>query len=193
MLVELNKKFPQLRKKILNPFLINCNPNIVSLLALLMAILSGYLFYANQVILASFLLLLNGFLDILDGEIAKKFNRKTKLGDFLDHTLDRISDIIIFFGVAMNPGIPYMLGFLTLIFVFLVSYMGTQFQAITNKRLYSGIFGRSDRILFLFLFGIGTIIFENSLYYGVIFTLILSIVTLFQRFFVSVKKIGGLE
>lgn len=189
MLVDLNKKFPELRKKILKPFLIDCNPNIITGLAFLAAVVSGYFFYINQVILASVFILLNGFLDILDGEIAKKYNRQTELGDFLDHAFDRASDVAIFLGLAMNPLVPNLIGFLTIIFVLLVSYLGTQFQAVTEERLYGGIFGRSDRILFLFIFGIGSFFFEEILYYGTVSILILSIITFAQRFYMSVKKI----
>ncbi|MCD6367670.1 MAG: CDP-alcohol phosphatidyltransferase family protein, partial [Candidatus Aenigmarchaeota archaeon] len=152
MLFELNKKFPKLKKAILNPFLLNCDPNIMTVLSLIMASISGYLFYKNWIPIASVFLILNGFFDILDGEISRKFNRKTKLGDLLDHTIDRISDVAIFLGISLNPNIPLILGFITLVTILLVSYMGTQFQAISSKRLYSGMLGRSDRIFIIFLF-----------------------------------------
>jgi len=192
MLVDFNKKYPNIRKRLLKPLLFNCNPNIITFLALLAAMFSGYLFYIDHIIIASFLLLTNGFLDILDGEIAKKFNRQSKLGDFLDHSIDRIADIFIFFGIAMNPDIPILLGFVTILFVLLVSYMGTQYQALTNKRLYGGLFGRSDRILFMFLFGIGSLFFGKSLYYGVWFVLIMSVITFLQRFYKSYESIKNM-
>jgi archaetidylinositol phosphate synthase len=189
MLVEFNKKFPDIRKKILKPFLFKCNPNTVSWFALLMAGIAGYLFYADHVVLASLFVILNGFLDILDGEIAKAYGRTSKLGDFLDHAFDRVADVLMFFGVALNPGVPLLLGSVNVIFILLVSYMGTQFQAIMNRRLYGGLFGRSDRNLFLFLFGMGTLFFKESLYYGTIIILVLSFVTFVQRFCVSYREI----
>ncbi len=189
MLVEFNKKFPELRKKILKPFIFNCNPNIVSVFALAVAGLSGYFFYADMIVPASILVLLNGFFDILDGEIAKAYRRTSKLGDFLDHAFDRVADVLMFFGVALNPGIPLWMGSLMVVFILLVSYMGTQFQAITQRRLYGGLFGRSDRNLFLFLFGMGTLVFEQSLYYGTIIILLLSVFTFLQRFYISYREI----
>jgi len=189
VLVEFSKKFPEIRKKILKPFLFRCNPNLISMVALLMASLAGYFFYANFVILASLFVILNGFFDILDGEIAKAYGKTSKLGDFLDHALDRVADVFMFFGVALNPGIPLWLGSLSLIFILLVSYMGTQFQAITQKRLYGGLFGRSDRTFILFLFGMGTLVFEKSLYYGTVLILVLSAFTFVQRFYVSYREI----
>jgi archaetidylinositol phosphate synthase len=189
MLVDFDKKFPKIRKKILKPFIINCNPNMISWVAVIIAGLAGYLFYINMIALASVMVILNGFFDILDGEIAKTYKKTSKLGDFIDHAFDRVADVLMFFGVALNPGIPLWLGSLMVIFILLVSYMGTQFQAIMKRRLYGGIFGRSDRTLVLFLFGIGTLVFADSLYYGVILITILSAFTFLQRFWVSDKEI----
>lgn len=189
MLVEFNKKFPQIRKKILKPFVVNCNPNLVSVLAVIVAGLAGYFFYTGMPVLAGIMVLLNGFFDILDGEIAKTYNKTSKLGDFLDHAFDRVADVLMFFGLALNPAIPMWLGSLMVIFILLVSYMGTQFQAIMNRRLYGGLFGRSDRCLFLSLVGIGTLVFADSLYYGVWIITILSAFTFLQRFYVSYREI----
>lgn len=189
MLVDFDRKFPEIRKKILRPFLFNCNPNLVSVVAVAMAGVAGYLFYANHVALASVFVILNGFFDILDGEIAKAYKKTSKLGDFLDHAFDRVADVLMFFGVALNPGVPLWLGSLMVIFILLVSYMGTQFQALMNRRLYGGLFGRSDRTLVLFLFGIGSLVFAESLYYGVILITALSAFTFVQRFYVSYREI----
>ena len=189
MLVDINKKFPNIRKKLMKPFVFNTNPNIISFIAVFVSAVAGYLFYMDMVVLASIFVILNAFFDILDGEIAKTFNRTSKLGDFLDHAFDRVADVFMFMGVALNPGIPLWMGSSMVIFILLVSYMGTQFQAITQRRLYGGIFGRADRSLALFLFGLGTLFFDKSLYYGTIFILGLSAFTFLQRFYISYKEI----
>jgi len=189
MLVDLDKKFPELRKKILKPFMINCNPNIMSVISVIVAGLAGYFFYVGMPVIAGIMVLLNGFFDIIDGGIAKTYNKTSKLGDFVDHAFDRVADVLMFFGLALNPGIPLWLGSSMVIFILLVSYMGTQFQAIMNRRLYGGLFGRSDRCLFLSLIGIATLVFEESLYYGVWVITILSAFTFLQRFYVSYREI----
>lgn len=189
MLHDLEEKKPGLRKKLLSPFLIDINPNYITVLAFLVAILSGASFYFDYVFLAGLLYFLNGFLDILDGQIAKEYDRTTEFGDFLDHTLDRLADFAVYFGVALNPAIPLWLGSLTVITILLVSYMGTQYQAIAQERLYGGLLGRSDRIFFLLVFSLGTLFFEQSLYYGVWFIFSLSAFTFFQRLYYSAKGI----
>lgn len=187
MLPYLFKKYPWIRKKLLRPFIIKANPNFITLLALFVAIIAGISFYYDFILLAGFLVLINGFLDVLDGEIAKYYKKETKLGDFLDHTLDRIADISIFLGLTFHPSIPLWLGFSTIIAVLLVSYLGTQAHALCRKRVYGGLLGRADRILLIFIFSIAYIFFNKSLYYGIWLIFILSLVTIAQRFWHSYK------
>ena len=191
MLNNFSKKYPRIREKLVKPFLVNIDPNIITFLGFIVALISGYLFFINSILIASVLVLLNGFLDILDGAIAKKFNRITKLGDFLDHSFDRLADIVILAGITFSPLIPDWIGILVIIFVFLVSYLGTQAQALNFKRLYGGLIGRSDRIIIIFLGGILTVFYPPSLYYAMLVLLILSIVTFFQRFFIIYNDISN--
>ncbi len=184
MLEELHKKVPNLREKILAPFLFKTNPAYISLLALILAGAAGYLFYKQMFVLAGISVLLNGFFDILDGEIAKKFGSVSVFGDFLDHTFDRIADVLMFAGVALLPQIPQWLGWPTIILVLLVSYLGTQAQALTGKRLYSAWMSRADRVIILAVAGIlahfyGLVV----LYYALFVVLTLSVIAFAQRFF----------
>ncbi|MBD3263307.1 CDP-alcohol phosphatidyltransferase family protein, partial [Candidatus Woesearchaeota archaeon] len=134
------------------------------------------------------LVFVNGFLDILDGAIAKKYGT-SKFGDFLDHTFDRLADIAILVGIAFNPNIPNWLGFATIIVILLVSYMGTQAQALTKKRLYTAIASRADRILILGLGGIIAAFYFDVLYYALWLLLALSVITFFQRFYLTSQKL----
>lgn len=179
MLDSLNK--PKLRKKIFGKLAVKINPNIITLLALLSAIAAGYFFWKNLLWLAGILVFLNGFFDVMDGEIAKKYGT-SKFGDFLDHTFDRLADTAILLGIALNSNIPNWLGFSTIIAVLLVSYLGTQAQALTKKRLYSAIIGRADRILIIGLAGITAVFYFDILYWALWLLLILSVLTFLQRF-----------
>ncbi len=188
MLHEIEKKYG-IRKKFTGPLLIDTNPNYLSAAALFFALVAGYLFYQGLFVIAGVFVLANGYLDMLDGEIAKHFGRASKFGDFIDHTFDRIADVAIFTGIAAGPAVSLWLGGLTVVFILLVSYMGTQYQAIKHERLYSGLFGRSDRIAALFIFSIATYFYADALMYGVYLILFLSAVTFLQRFWKSAVKI----
>ncbi|MBI2041265.1 MAG: CDP-alcohol phosphatidyltransferase family protein [DPANN group archaeon] len=193
MLEELHKRMPILRERIFRPFVFKTNPSYVSVIALIFAAGAGYLFYSQKFLLAGIFVLLNGFFDVLDGEIAKKFGFTSMFGDFLDHTFDRVADVLMFAGVALLPQIPVWLGWPATILVLLVSYLGTQAQALTGKRLYAGWLSRSDRIAVLAAAGAiagfyGIIV----IYYALILVLVLSTLSFLQRFFTIWKDIKNL-
>ncbi|MFP4115797.1 MAG: CDP-alcohol phosphatidyltransferase family protein [Candidatus Aenigmatarchaeota archaeon] len=187
MLHEIEERYG-FRKKIMDPFLVDVDPNLLSVIALLVAFTSGYLFLDGRPVLGGLFLFLNGFLDLLDGEVAKEFGRTTDLGDFLDHTFDRLADAAVFLGVALGPVVPMWIGSTTVVLVVLVSYLGVQFQALTRERLYSGLMGRSDRIVVLFVFAMASYFFEEALLYGIYIISAFSAVTFIQRFYISVKE-----
>jgi len=182
MLSSLNNKNPKIREKLLNPFLININPNIVTVIALIVAVIAGIFFYYGELLFALIFVLLNGFLDILDGQIAKKYKRTTKLGDFLDHTADRIADVAILLGITLSAYVVDVYGYALIIATLLTSYLGTQAQALTNKRIYGGLIGRSDRLILIAIFVILEFIYPGALYDGILVLLLLTIITFIQRF-----------
>ena len=141
---------------------INTNPNLVSWIGLIIALLSGVVFYLSGdsdrewlLIVGSVLVIVSGYFDALDGKIAKLCNKCSAKGDYLDHVFDRYADIFMIGGIAFcgywcNP----YLGMLALVGVLLTSYMGTQAQAIGAPRLYAGFLGRADRVVLSTLFPI---------------------------------------
>jgi len=181
-----------IRKRLLKPFVINTNPDTVTAVAVLCAIFSGYFFYIGFFLATAIFLALNGFLDLLDGEIAKK-GKTTKKGDFIDHTADRISDTAIFLGIAYNPAIPTDLALLALISALLVSYLGTQAQALTSRRMYGGLIGRAERHIVLFAGAIMAYAFSSvfALVFAVYAIIVLSIITFMQRFYALYKVTGA--
>ena len=138
---------------------------------------------------AAIVLAVSIYCDALDGAIARKFG-KSKLGDFLDHTFDRISDSAIFVGLAFNPLYNAKIIFITLVSVLIVSYLGTQAHALTKVRFYGGLLGRADRLLILVFCGLFTVLYANLLLWGIYAILILSIITIFQRYFATYKVLN---
>jgi len=63
--------------------------------------------------------------------------------------LDRYADIAIVLGLAASGFVDPILALLALVTLLLVSYMGTQAQAVGAGRMYSGLLGRADRLLIL--------------------------------------------
>jgi archaetidylinositol phosphate synthase len=86
-----------------------------------------------------------GWLDLLDGALARRQGTDSRGGDLLDHVIDRYADIVLVAGLAAGSG-RYLLGFLAVTGVLMTSYLGTQAQAVGLDRVYGGVVGRADRL-----------------------------------------------
>jgi archaetidylinositol phosphate synthase len=142
--------------RLARPFL-RWSPRSLSVLALLCAVGAGllallvrwttpYLFLGVAV-----LVLLAGIFDVVDGEVARETGRTSVRGDFLDHVFDRYADVAILLGIALSTYANPFLALLALVTLLLVSYMGTQAQAVGQGRLYGGLLSRADRLVVLVL------------------------------------------
>lgn len=92
---------------------------------------------------------LNAILDGLDGRLARLTNTTSVKGDYLDHVVDRYSDIVILAGLTLSPLGDLRWGLFAIIGTLLTSYMGTQAQALGLGRMYAGFLGRADRLVIL--------------------------------------------
>lgn len=101
-------------------------------------------------IAAAFVLTAAGFLDALDGMVARQRNEGTRFGDFLDHLADRISDIALIAGWLIGSSVRMPIALVTLALVALTGYAGTQLEASFGRRTYEGV-GRGEFILALFI------------------------------------------
>ena len=147
--------------KLLNPIAVNIplGPMGISLLSLVTAVTAGYSFYiveadlSNKIwlLIGAAMVFLTAVLDALDGIVARLRNLSSKRGDLVDHTLDRVADIIILGGIALSPLVVIEVGFAAIIGVLMLSYMGTQAQAVGAGREYAGLLGRADRLIVLII------------------------------------------
>ncbi|HIJ97556.1 TPA: CDP-alcohol phosphatidyltransferase family protein, partial [archaeon] len=134
------ENYRTLADKILEPIAVKLrgiSPDAVSWLALVFAVLTGHAFYTGKsefLLLASLFVFLSGFFDALDGALARVSKLASKRGDLLDHVLDRYADIFIIGGLMYSPWVRDWLGFFAIMGVLLLSYMGTQAQAVSGKR-----------------------------------------------------------
>jgi archaetidylinositol phosphate synthase len=188
------------------------HPNTISWVSLLFAFIAGLFFYfsspENELSMyflfgASFFVFLNGLFDAIDGKVAKMTNKSSKRGDFLDHALDRYADVFMVGGLGLSGWVDLRIGFIAIIGMLLTSYMGTQSQAIGQKRDYSGLLGRADRLVLLM---IAPIIQHLFLYYNyprvfglsileliLIYFAIMGNITALQRFFSTLRNLQKKE
>lgn len=133
------------------------DPDVFTWASLVAAVAAGVLFWRSDaspgglhVFLLAFACVgLNSILDLLDGKVAQLAGKASPRGDFLDHAIDRASDVAILTGIAFSPWAHLGLGLFALSGTLLASYMGTQAQAVGLRRHYGGVLGRADRMVLL--------------------------------------------
>ncbi|MCD4703575.1 MAG: CDP-alcohol phosphatidyltransferase family protein [Methanosarcinaceae archaeon] len=132
------------------------SPDAISFASLVFALLAGICYYYSMneslmVVAAVVFVALNSFFDALDGAMARYLRITSKRGDFLDHVIDRYSDVFIICGIFFAGYIHWQLGVVAIVGVLLTSYLGTQAQALDIGRFYGGIMGRADRLVLIML------------------------------------------
>ncbi|MCL5782949.1 MAG: CDP-alcohol phosphatidyltransferase family protein [Candidatus Thermoplasmatota archaeon] len=134
--------------------LMKVNPNLISVMSLVLAGATGLLFYAGglYMLISFFTLLLSAAFDAIDGKLARLKNMASRRGDLIDHVFDRYADVFILLGFIFSKYAQLSIGVMAVIGVMLTSYLGTQAQALGLKRNYSGILGRADRLVFMLVF-----------------------------------------
>ena len=77
------------------------NPNILTSVGVAINVGSGLLFGFGQFFWAGMVLIVANLFDMLDGQVARLSGRVTSFGGFLDSSLDRLSDMVVFVGLMV--------------------------------------------------------------------------------------------
>lgn len=102
-----------------------------------------------------------GAMDLFDGEVARRTNNETQSGAFLDSNLDRLSDAIFVLGLIYGGLVSYILGYIILFLVIMISYIRSRAENEGVNMKGVGFMERAERILFLLF----TLIIELIIYF----------------------------
>lgn len=174
------------------------SPTFWSMIGFAFAILSSIFFgltnFLNQQgiefpsqIFASILLLISGFFDIVDGSVARVMKKSTTKGAFLDSNFDKVSEALIFIGIAIGGLSNPILAMIALSTSILVSYLRAKAESLGIELKGVGIGERAERLLILSICGFIPI--SDSIQWGVIIIILISGFTFLQRFRYVLKRI----
>jgi CDP-diacylglycerol---glycerol-3-phosphate 3-phosphatidyltransferase len=76
-------------------------PNVITWSALVLNLWACVFFAAGRFAAAGGLMILAGLGDLLDGPVARRENRVSKFGGFLESILDRYADLMLFLGILV--------------------------------------------------------------------------------------------
>ncbi|GAB4162366.1 MAG: archaetidylinositol phosphate synthase [Candidatus Dojkabacteria bacterium] len=151
MISEIRSKFNPFLKAISKPFL-KIDPNIISLLGFATSFLFFYGIVSGEywIALVSFF---GNILDALDGTVARTTGKESKFGGFLDSTLDRLSDSVMFLSFGFAGLVNWELLSGVIIVSLMISYVRSRAElaAGDGSKLAIGIIERPERLLFLFI------------------------------------------
>jgi len=78
-------------------------PNMITVLTVLVAGVSAYLFYLGDLIGGFIVMILTVVLDMFDGAVARASGLSSPFGATLDHTLDRYAEFLFMLGLMAGP------------------------------------------------------------------------------------------
>ena len=127
--------------------------------------------------------LLRLLFNLMDGQVARATGLADMWGDVKNEFGDRVADVIIFLGLAFGGYADARLVALALALILCVSYLGILSKAQGGSRLYSGVFGKGDRMISLALFTIYPLFSANLKSYNIylILAALAAGVTIIQR------------
>lgn len=174
------------------------SPTFWSMIGFAFAILSSIFFgltnFLNQQgiefpsqIFASILLLISGFFDIVDGSVARVMKKSTTKGAFLDSNFDKVSEALIFIGIAIGGLSNPILAMIALSTSILVSYLRARAESLGMDLKGVGIGERAERMLILSICGFIPI--SESIQWGVIIIILISGFSFLQRFRYVLERI----
>ena len=125
----------------------------LTFIGLLLAALSGLLVFQGHFILAAAALLSSGFLDLMDGAVARLSGTASEFGGVLDSSLDRYGDAAILGGVlfyysAQAHFLYATLAFSALVGSFEISYVRARAECEMDS-CRVGFWERGERIVYL--------------------------------------------
>jgi len=152
------------------------SPTAWTVIGLLFAFLAFIFYSGGHPFVGGLLLAVSGFFDVLDGSVARATGRTSQRGAFLDSTLDRVSEVVVFLGVLVGGYASPFLVLVALSLSLLVSYTRAKGDALGVSLAGIGVGERSERLVVLIatsLLGVVGI--------GVLIIALLALITFVQR------------
>ncbi len=169
---------------------VGVTPNQVSQFGLIAAVASACLYWSSQfysILLAgaAMLLLTSGFLDALDGILARAYGQTTLFGGFLDSLLDRYADSFVLVGVILGwlatSELWLFVGLAALVGSLLVSYTRARAEAAGVRMETVGLAERAERMIIVVAASFLTLLWRDALHWGMLLLALLANLTVLQR------------
>ena len=178
------------------------SPNAWTALALAVALGGFFALVGHRLLLGFLLFLLSGFLDMVDGAVARASGKTSANGAFLDGVLDRYVEVLLILGLLfyLGPETSFFIPVGAWIAVLIFGAVMTSFvrayadhrglvkdQEVLAKEM-GGLLERAERLMLIYAGMIGALLFGNEWLLGaIVLAAVLSNLTAVQRIFLAIK------
>lgn len=176
------------------------SPNTINITGLLLSLIAGVcLYYSSSkpelLLYVPVLVFVRTAFNALDGLVSRALGVASSFGEVLNEFLDRISDSVIFFGLALATFSNLALGSLTVIVILLNSYLSIVSKAAGGSRQYGGVMGKADRMVYVGAMSLLVYVTHNASLWNYFFAFILlgTSITLVQRFITTKNELHVID
>jgi CDP-diacylglycerol--glycerol-3-phosphate 3-phosphatidyltransferase len=134
------------------------NPNLLTVIGVAINVGCGLLFGFGEFFWAGIILIVANLFDMLDGQVARLSGRVTRFGGFLDSSLDRLSDMVVFIGLMVFYARDTQFHSTLNVFLTGAALMGSVMVSYTSARAESlipkcdvGFLRRPERVVLLII------------------------------------------
>ncbi|HKO16037.1 MAG TPA: CDP-alcohol phosphatidyltransferase family protein [Gemmatimonadaceae bacterium] len=132
------------------------HPNSITILGTACSVTGGIIYGTGHISMGGFFLGLTALFDVLDGTVARRSNRSSTFGAFLDSTLDRLADGAVLGGLAVFYALSATHRSVPMIVICLAGIIGSFLTSYTRARAEAlgldakvGILQRPERVVLL--------------------------------------------
>ncbi len=190
----INEKTKNFFRNLLNPLIdfiifLKISPNFLTLFGMLLSIFAGFLYFKGSFIYGGIVLLLGSLYDTFDGMVARKSQKVTIFGAFLDSTIDRFNEFFVLSGMILffysKEDILYSTIVLSsMFFSIMVSYTRARAEGL-GIECKNGLMGRVERMIYIIIISFLPL---NIFKYMIILFTFLTFLTVIQR--IMIVKAG---
>ena len=132
------------------------HPNTITVVGTVCTVVGGVIYATGHIRTGGFFLGITALFDVLDGTVARRSNKSSMFGAFLDSTLDRLADGFVLGGIAVFYATSRIHGSLPLMITALLGLVGAFLTSYTRARAESlgldakvGLLQRPERVVLL--------------------------------------------
>nr|MBA2432476.1 CDP-alcohol phosphatidyltransferase family protein [Chthoniobacterales bacterium] len=130
------------------------HPDAISYASVVFALLAALCFWQSGarpwlLIIAPLFCYLRLWCNMLDGMVALASGKASWRGEILNDLPDRVSDVLIFAGVAHSGLVNSFLGYWAAMFALITAYVGLLGQAVGVRREFGGVMSKPWRTVML--------------------------------------------